>query len=240
MVAERLSHTVFISRYCENYYSRCQFPRSVIPYGTDTSKIRPLPRNLNLLQKLNIAPDTYILFALQRLNPIKRVDLLIQSVHHIVKDGLSNIVLLIGGDGPEKTKLQNLAHSLGVQNHVQFLGFIPESEIVEYFSLADCFVFASQFETFGIVLAQAMAAGLPVVAPTSSAIPEVIEHGVTGLLSTPLDSKSYAQNIARLLADKDLREKMGQQARARAERLYDWRIVAERYENVLQAVARES
>jgi glycosyltransferase involved in cell wall biosynthesis len=110
---------------------------------------------------------------------------------------------------------------------------VPEPEVGKYFSLADVFVFPSVLETFGIVLAQAMAAGVPVVAAKSSAIPEVVRHGVTGLLSAPLDVEAMTQSIALLLRDEQLRTSLGKQARQVAERRYDWNQVAMQYERIL-------
>jgi glycosyltransferase involved in cell wall biosynthesis len=144
---------------------------------------------------------------------------------------------LIGGSGPEAGRLEQRAGSLGLQDQVRFLGYIPEGQIGDYFALADVFVFPSIFETFGIVLAQAMAAGLPVAAARASAVPEVVVDGVTGLLSPPLDAPALARNIRRLLEDEDLRRKMGQAARAKAERDYDWERVARRYAAVFERVA---
>jgi glycosyltransferase involved in cell wall biosynthesis len=185
------------------------------------------------LQALCIPPGASVLFCLQRLTRLKHVEICIQSVRQLVDQGNKHLVLLVGGSGPEELRLRHLVDSLGLSEYVRFLGFVPEPEVGRYFSLADVFVFPSVLETFGIVLAQAMAAGVPVVAAKSSAIPEVVRHGVTGLLSAPLDVEAMTQSIALLLRDEQLRTSLGKQARQVAERRYDWNQVAMQYERIL-------
>lgn len=237
LIASRVAHTIFISDYCASFYQQSNLASSVVPYGTDTTRLTIKPSDEALRQQLRLSADARVLFTMQRLNPIKRVDMAIRAVRHLVDAGVTNVVLLIGGTGPQERPLNQLVESLGIQSYIQFIGFIPENQIADYFSLADVFVFPSQLETFGIVLAQAMAAGVPVAATRNSAIPEVVDDGVTGLLSPPLDAQALAQNIARLLTDEALRSTMGIQARRKAERLYDWEQVAKQYEAVLQQAA---
>lgn len=240
-VARRVMHTVFISEFCRRFHlERHSGLRStVIPYGTDTRRICPQSADLTLREQLGIPAQASVLLSLQRLSPLKHVEVAIQSVRWLVERGRRDVVLLIGGSGPEEPRLRQLAESLGVQRSVRFLGFLPEPELPRYFGLADVFCFPSVFETFGIVLAQAMAAGLPVVAAHSSAVPEVVQHGMTGLLSPPLDADAMAANIATLLDDRALRIHMGQAARTRAVQLYDWDRVACLYEKVLCEAVRE-
>jgi len=233
LVASRVAHTVFISDFCQSYYAKGRFRSSVVPYGADTRRIRPRPADPALLRDLRIPPGASVLFCLQRLSLLKHVEVCIQCARHLVDQGNTNVVLLVGGSGPEEQHLKKLADSLGLQEYVRFLGFIPESEVGRYFSLADVFVFPSILETFGIVLAQAMAAGVPVVASESSAVPEVVRHGVTGLLAAPLDVEAMTRNITLLLGDVELRTRMGHQARQIAERCYDWDQVALKYERTL-------
>jgi glycosyltransferase involved in cell wall biosynthesis len=236
LVARQVAHTIFVSKFCQSYHKSASFPWSIIPYGVDTTRIAPGPPDESLRERLGLAPNVRILFSLQRLSLLKRVDISIYSVRHLVDRGIGNVVLLIGGTGPEADRLKQLVEALGVREYVKFLGFVPERQVGRYFALADVFVFTSIFETFGIIATQAMAAGLPVIAIRGSAIPEVVEDGITGLLSPPLDAEAVARNIALLLNNEELRKKMGQQARERAKRLYDWERVAVHYESVLYDV----
>jgi glycosyltransferase involved in cell wall biosynthesis len=200
--------------------------------------MRPRSADPALREQLGIPDRASVLLSLQRLSPIKHVEIAIDSVHWLVQQGKRDLVLLIAGSGPEEQRLRQRVESLQLQSYVRFLGFLPEPELPRYFGLADVFCFPSIFETFGIVLAQAMSAGLPVVAANTSAVPEVVQHGVTGLLSPPLDASAMAVHIAALLDDRALRLRMGEQARERATQLYDWNRIADRYEEVLWAAAR--
>jgi glycosyltransferase involved in cell wall biosynthesis len=237
LVASQVEHTVFISEFCRSFYQKYHFPCSVIPYGADIHKIAPQPAEEALRERLGIPPGRRILLSLQRLSPIKNVETSLRSVRELLDQGIDRFILLVGGDGPDQDRLIALARRLGLHDHVRFLGFIPEDQVGGVLSLADLFLFPSLFETFGIVLAQAMAAGLPVMASNTSSIPEVVQDGQTGLLSPPTDSKTLAGNIRRLLEDDALRERMGKAARKRAVELYDWDRVAGQYEQVLARMA---
>jgi glycosyltransferase involved in cell wall biosynthesis len=232
---------VFISSFCQRYHleRHAGLRSTVIPYGTDTSKLAPGPSDSALREQFGIPAQASVLLSLQRLSPLKHVEVVIQSVQRLVERGRRDFVLLVGGRGPEEQRLKQLVRRLRLEAYVRFLGYVPEPELPRHFGLADVFCLASVFETFGIVLAQAMAAGLPVVAARSSAVPEVVQHGITGLLSAPLDASAMADHIATLLDDRALRLKMGRAARDRAVRLYDWDRVAFLYEEVLCKAVRE-
>jgi glycosyltransferase involved in cell wall biosynthesis len=240
-VARQVSHTVFISEFCQRHHLERheQLRSTVVPYGTDTTKICPQPADPTLRKQLCIPDRAKVLLSLQRLSALKHVEVAILSVRRLVEQGRTDVILLIGGSGPEERRLRQRVVSLGLRDSVRFLGFLPEPELPRYFALADIFCFPSIFETFGIVLAQAMAAGLPVVAVDSSAVPEVVQCGITGLLVPPLDVDAMAVNIARLLDDPLLRRQMGQAARERAVQLYDWERVARLYEKVICEAVRE-
>jgi glycosyltransferase involved in cell wall biosynthesis len=106
---------------------------------------------------------------------------------------------------------------------VTFLGYLPREEMIEHLRQADLFVQPSiASEMFGMAVAEAMAAGLPVVATRVCGLPEVVADGETGLLISPDDPKALADAIIHLLKDSNLSERMGQAGRARVERLFSW------------------
>ena len=179
--------------------------------------------------------ETKVLFALQRLDKVKRVNVLIKSMKYIVQK-ISDIRLIIGGMGSEKEYLMNLAHREGIANYIHFAGFIPDSEVGDYFNLCDVFLFHSTYETFGIVLAQAMAYGKPIVTVINTAIPGVVKS--SGLLVPPNNPPRMAEATVQLLNNKQMREKMGKQGRKRARELFDWDIVTSKYEQVFQEVIK--
>jgi len=120
-------------------------------------------------------------------------------------------VLLLPGEGPEKTKLQEVARHLLPEGVVKFPGFVPDIESV--YAAMDLFVFPSHEEPLGSALLSAMAHGLPVVAVARGGVPEVVEDGRNGLLVKELDLGVLAAVIARLLSEPTEALRLGDAAR---------------------------
>jgi glycosyltransferase involved in cell wall biosynthesis len=205
--------------------------RGVVTWnGVDFDKIR-IRGAEPLREKLDIKKGTHVLFALQRLSVEKKVDVLLKSMRYIVEK-VPNTELIIGGTGPDKDRLMELGSQLNLQDKVRFVGFIPDADIGDYFNLCDAFVFNTTYETFGIVLAQAMAFGKPVVSVLSTAVPSVVRNNECGLL-VPVDrSQKMAEAVVRLLNNENLRIKLGNNGRKRAGTFFDWDVVTKKYEKV--------
>jgi glycosyltransferase involved in cell wall biosynthesis len=105
---------------------------------------------------------------------------------------------------------------------VTFCGLVPHKDVVNYYHNADIFINPSFYETLGMSTIEAMASGLPVITTPVGGVPEVVEHGKTGLLVKPGDTDELVKAIIRVLEDKDLRLLMGQAARKRAVELFSW------------------
>jgi len=188
---------------------------------------------------LGLAPGTPVLLALQRLSAYKGVEVLVDAMA-LLRDAGVDAVLVIAGTGPERDRLETRAAAAGVADRVRLPGFVPDEALEAYWELADLFVFHSYFETFGLVLAEAMARGKAVVAARSTAIPEVVGDGTTGLLATPGDARAFAAAIGALLDDPARRQALGEAGRRVAATRFQWPDVARRYEAVLGAVHRRS
>lgn len=230
----------FIARYCRDLTYVSEYCRDIIfgPQGrgvvtwngVDFDKIE-IEEAGPIRERLGIRTGTHILFALQRLSKEKKVDVLLESMKYIV-DRIPNTELIIGGTGPDRERLMELRNQLGLRDKIKFAGFIPDGEIGDYFNLCDVFVFNSIYETFGIVLAQAMAFGKPIASVLSTAIPSVVRNKECGLL-VPMDKpQKMADAVVRLLNDEKLRKKLGDNGRKRAEALFNWDVVTKKYEEV--------
>lgn len=128
-----------------------------------------------------------------------------------------------------------LAASLGLAERVAFAGFVAQAELPARVAGADLLLHATPGESFGQVLAEAAALGIPALASDVTAVSELVEHGVTGLLCPPRDADAFAAGLDALLGDGALRERLGRAARARAESRWRWDAVAARLEEEVYA-----
>lgn len=160
-------------------------PISIIPTGIDTSHFSRdnfCPEEiLELRQSLGLDADTPVVLSLGRIAKEKSIDVVIRAMPELLQK-LPTAKMVIVGEGPEKENLELLSKSLEIENHVVFTGGKPWTEIGKYYQLGDVFCSASVTETQGLTFAEAMAAGLPVVAKKDPCINNIITHNHTGLL----------------------------------------------------------
>jgi glycosyltransferase involved in cell wall biosynthesis len=156
----------------------------------------------------------------------KGVDVLLRSLPLILRH--YGVVLNIIGTGPRLAQYRALARELGISKQVRFLGFVEHDDMPSHYQQADLFVLPSRRESFGLVLAEAMACGLPVVATTAGAISEVVHDGVTGVLVPPDDPHALACAINCLLDHPEKMKTMGTLGRERVSTHFTWGRVSER------------
>lgn len=153
------------------------------------------------------------LLCVGRLVPVKGQAVLLQAWPSVLTREPMAVVLL-AGDGPDREALRAKAAALALGDSVRFLGF--HEEIPSLLACAEALVLPSLNEGFGMVLVEAMAMGKPVVATAVGGVPEVVLHGVTGLLVPPADPEALATAILRLLGDPRAARQMGEAGRERA------------------------
>jgi len=165
----------------------------------------------------------------------KGVDILLRAMPLIHKE--YQVTLKIIGSGPRLEQYKIIARDLGIEKNVKFPGSIKHDELPKYYSEADLFVFPSRRESFGLVLAEAMAAGLPVVSTKAGAIPEVVKDGDTGILAPPNNPQKLADAVNSLLDNPERMRRMGMKGKERVKKYFTWNKVAERvlryYEEIL-------
>ena len=197
--------------------------RIVVAYPGVEEKYQPRPRRKELERALGLE-DKIVLFYLGVLVPRKNLRFLL-DVFAVAYNQEPRLRLIIGGTGIEEQVLKTYAQQKGLQqNTVLFVGYIPESDKVDYYNLADVFVFPSSLEGFGMVVAEAMACGVPVVSSNTSSLPEVV--GQAGLLASPTNTSEFGQQLLRLVRDQSLRERFGQEGRERIKRNFSWDVAA--------------
>jgi glycosyltransferase involved in cell wall biosynthesis len=185
----------------------------------DPSRWDPDTSRNKVRREFSIPDDCFVLASVSRLFSWKGQRELLRAFA-IVKTELKNVRLLIVGpdehhiEGKSYTdELKTLAVELGVASDVVFTGGRPD--IPEIMAACDLFTLPSFEEPFGLVFLEAMVMRRPVVALSNGGTPEVVEHGVTGLLSEPSDVAGLASNIVTLLRDPERRARMGDLGRAR-------------------------
>lgn len=155
-----------------------------------------------------------VLISLGRLSKEKNWGFLLRSAGLAMQKHPALRVALVG-EGPERTRLEQLAQNLGIGDRVDFIGPIDFAEVPGYLKAADIFGFASTAETQGLVTMEAMAAGLPVVAVDASGTCDIVQSGVQGLL-VEQDPGAFAAAIDQILTSPDLFENFGRAAATRA------------------------
>ena len=170
--------------------------------GINLSELEPAPQNSEQTRQ-----PPYIL-SIASYDKWKGLDTLIRSFGPLLSFD-RRLRLLLAGDGPERKQLEQLAESLGLDGQIDFLGWQGRDQIKQLLLNCDVFVLASRWESFGLVLLEALACRKPVVATNVVGIPEVIEDGKNGLLVEADDPIALAAAIRRILADQELQRHLG-------------------------------
>ena len=178
--------------------------------------------------------------------PYKGVDVLLRAVAQLDQsEKLSFTVDIVGNTATDATYYQRLLEIVKRENlgeRIRFWGHVGDkAQLRRSYERADIFVLPSRYEGFGIVLLEAMSFGLPIVATTAGAIPELVRDGMHGLLVPPDDPQALAEAIVRLLRAPDLRAEYGQNgyvfAWAKRE-FYSWDAVGERVLRAMEQLTR--
>ena len=176
--------------------------------AVDLERFSPSHRDAALHESL--AGDKSILLWVGRISPEKGLDMLLKAYVDL-RSRRDDLLLVIVGDGPDRERLSAIA------GDTVFLGNRFGDELATLYASADIFVFPGRAETFGQVVLEAAASGLPAVITAGTGVDDVVSRNETALTVTPGDSKAFAAAIDRLLDDADLRSRMGTAARLRAE-----------------------
>ena len=178
--------------------------------GVDTERFVPNAQARGQWAKrFAVGPNEVILSTVSYLRPFKNPGVLVEACEELAKRNVS-VRLFVAGNGEMLPDLKIMTDRLGLGSRIHWLGNVAEPKSL--LQASDVFVLASVGEAFGLVLAEAMACGVPVVGSRSGSLMEVVDEGRTGLLATPLNPVAFADAIERLASDVDLRKTMGRQA----------------------------
>jgi len=188
-------------------------PVSVVPSPVDLNQYDEL--NPGRVRTMLGLEEEELLLYVGRLSKEKGLDLILRAFVRIIAERPS-VRLLLLGEGPYKRALESKARRLGLSERIIFGGVIPHEEVPNYVSAADLFVFSSLTDTQGLVLLEAMTAGIPVVAVEAPGSADVLSEG--GGLLVPATEVDFSNAVLSLLADEAYRSEMGKQAIRAAQR----------------------
>ncbi len=172
---------------------------------------------------------------LGRIGYEKNVEFLIKNHVTILKKN-KNVKLIIVGDGPDLDKFKEMVQKMGLSDSIMFTGKVDWEETKYYYNLSNIFVTASDTETQGLTVVEALASSLPVVALDDEAFRPVVIDGLCGYLFK--DKKEYVEKVLELVNDKSLRVRMGSQGRINAEP-FSSRYFAERVLDVYKIALKD-
>ncbi len=211
-------------------------PIEVIPTGIKLRKIKRRKeigdQRSNIRKKHQIPPDAKILLYSGRLSEEKNVPFLLQAFS-LIRGQETNLYFILVGGGPKEKEYRALIQD----SRVIFTGQVPHAEVLDYYLASDLFIYASITETQGLVLTEAKACGLPVVALFGGGIPDVIESGIDGYV-VRRDQKAFVEHVLRLLEDENLRRHMSIKAEEDAHSRFSSVVVAKRIESVYNSLIK--
>ena len=211
----------------------------VVPCGVDIDLFRPLNKG-HVRRRLGLPLGEPIVLFVGRIEPLKGIDILLRAVAQLD----SHLRLLVVGgdekDASRKADLRALAQALGIDQRVQFVDAVPHHKLPLYYNAADVCVIPSYWESFGLVALEAMACGVPVVASSVGGLRDTVRDGETGYLVVPWSvPEPFAERLALVLGNPELRRSLGLIARSAVER-FRWSEVAARVEAIYHDLVSRS
>lgn len=207
----------------------------VVPPGIDSQLAadKQLVAEMKIKHNLN---NAVVLFSIGRLVKRKGFDNVIKAMPEVLKS-VPNLYYIIGGDGPDKIYLKELAKGI---DHILFLGSITDKEKWAWLSLCDIFITVARdidgdFEGFGIVYLEANLAGKPVIAGDSGGVRDAVQGAYSGILVDPENIDRIASAIIGLAQDAKLRIKLGEQGRGRVLNEFNWEKQITKIHNIIHS-----
>jgi len=210
-------------------------PIQVIPNFIDT-------KNFYRLEKEHFRgaicdADQKVIVHVSNFRRVKNVSHVVETFHRILQVGVSAKLLLVG-DGPDRSNVEQLSRDLGIQDNVRFLG--KQDPIQEILSISDLFLLTSGSEAFGLAPLEAMACNVPVVCSNIGGLPELIEGSGAGYLCPVGDIDAFATSSIEILTNRQLHAQMSNQAREYVVRNYDTETIVSMYEDYYEKVIDET
>lgn len=210
---------------------------SVVPNGVDVDRFTAEFDRVEFLQGLGLPKHGPFVGSIGELRTLKRHDDFIRAAALVSSRFPDAHFVLAGLDTSLSREVHSILEQLvvesGLKDRFHFLGWVEEAE--KLLSTIDVFVSASEIESFGLAIAEAMAAGTPVVATATEGAREVVVDGETGLLVPIGDVRRIAEGIAKLLSDEELRTRIGTRAREVVQQKFSLRRMVDQIEQIYRS-----
>lgn len=211
---------------------------AITPFGVDCENFRPMPSTV-----ISQESEPFVIGTVKTLSQKYGIDILIRAFA-LARQALlqtdaamaARLRLRIVGSGPDGPTLQRLAVQLHVDDVVEFVGYVPHSNIPKELNKLHVYAAFSRQESFGVAAIEAGAVGLPVVVSDAGGLPEVVLHGKTGLVVPKENPQAAAQALLELINDPDMRKRLGDAGRAHVLENYSWDACVKNMINVYTKV----
>jgi glycosyltransferase involved in cell wall biosynthesis len=209
---QRATLRVTPSPFLLRVFARYGLEAEVVPNIVDLTRFKPVAaRDFGSSPRMLVA---------RNLEPIYDIPTAIRALVQ-VRQRYGDATLMVAGSGPELERLQALVVKLGLEGAVNFTGRVENSEMPQLYALADCVINPSTVDNMPISLLEALASGLPVVSTDAGGVPDMLSHGVSGLLVPVGDAQAMGREVCRVLEDRSLAIRLAAAGRAEAEK-YAW------------------
>lgn len=205
----------------------------VIPNGVDTSFFCPSPRPREM------AREASLIVCVARHEPVKNLALLLEACAILRDRGIEFRCVLVG-DGTRRGELEAMRARLGLDHLVELTGEVVQTGVREWWRRAAVAVLSSDSEGMPVSLIEAAACGVPAVATRVGGIPELVEHGVSGLLTAPRDASALANALTQMLKNPRRAAEMGQAGRRRVEEKFSLTLQVDRLIAMWQGLLEKS
>ena len=213
---------------------------SRIYFGIDTKKANPDKRDKSVFREHMRDNETKVVINIRGFNPVYDPDAFIDAVPAVVKD-FPDTVFLMAREDPQKTQMEQRVRSMGLENHVKFIGNVPADRIPAFLASSDIYVSVSLSDSgISASTAEAMACGVPVISTDVGDARIWIENGKNGFLIPRGDSKALAEKIRYLLADENARLAIGREARRTIVERQDYHKEMAKMEKIYEELSRRS
>lgn len=229
----------FMANEVRQYFQAPADKIDVIPNGVDVARFdRWRGQDLAEFRSRYALPNEKIVFYVGRIVYEKGVHLLVEAAPKVLAE-FPEAKFVIVGTGPMLGELRHRTEALRLRDKVLFTGFVPDEDRDRLFAVADCVVFPSLYEPFGIVALEAMASRTPVVVSQVGGLTEVVTHAQTGITVYPDNADSLAWGILHTLKEPEWARQRAEAAYRMVVEQYNWDSLAGRTIEVYERVARE-